>query len=91
MHEHRLLFIAFSLVLVCNYEVDSVDTVSQDQNEGKIREDLDIKSTKDTQRQLNSDSKPVKMDIVGLGGHNHGHLHHPNKVRGYIYLVYKMK
>ena len=85
MHEHRLLFIAFSLVLVCNYEVDSVDTVSQDQNEGKIREDLDIKNTKDTQRQLNSDPKPVKMDIVGLGGHGHGHLHHPNKVGRCIY------
>ena len=82
MHEHRLLFITFSLVLVCNYEVDSVDTVSQDQNESKVREDLDIK---DTQRQLNSDPKPVKMDIVGLGGHGHGHLHHPNKVGRCIY------
>ena len=82
MHEHRLLFIAFSLVLVCNCEVDSVDTVSQDQNEVKSREELDIK---DTQRQLNSDPKPVKMDIVGLGGHGHGHLHHPNKVCRYIY------
>ena len=82
MHEHRLLFITFSLVLVCNYEVDSVDTLSQDQNESKIREDLGIK---DTQRQLNSDPKPVKMDIVGLGGHGHGHLHHPNKVGRCIY------
>jgi len=88
MQEHRLLFIAISLVYVCNYKVDSVDTVSHDENKGEIREELDIK---DAQRHLKSDPKAVKMDVVGLangvGGHGHGHLHHPNKVSRYFYRI----
>ena len=79
MHEKRILFIAITLAMVSNFEVDSVDT--KDQMEYENRETLEIK---DAQRHINSDPKPVKMAVVGLGnggaGHGHGHLHHANKV-----------
>ena len=92
MHENLVLFIAISLALVCNYEVDSIDTISQDENKGENKEEIKMGA----QRHLNSDPQPVKMDVIGLGNrhdnlggnHGHGHLHHPNKVRRYLIFQY---
>ena len=94
MHENLVLFIAISLALVCNYEVDSIDTISQDENKGENKEEIKMGA----QRHLNSDPQPVKMDVIGLGNrhdnlggnHGHGHLHHPNKVRRYLIFQYLM-
>ena len=92
MHENWVLFIAISLALVCNYEVDSIDTISQDENKGENKEEIKI----DGQRHLNSDPQPVKIGVVGLGNrhdnlggnHGHGHMHHPNKVGRYFTFSY---
>ena len=75
--QHPILVIAVSLALV-SFEVDGVDTVLNDNNEGELEETVGAKMP---QRRLNSDQKP-KMGVVGLGdmGHGHGHNHHPNKV-----------
>ena len=75
--QHPILVIAVGLALV-SFEVDGVDTVSNDTNDGNLEETLGAKMP---QRRLNSDQK-LKMGVVGLGdvGHGHGHNHHPNKV-----------